>query len=52
MSSRAFLRAVADAPYETGDVRFCLADQTGREGWLLLDEIRLPPSVLAARPCE
>jgi len=50
---RALLRAVADAPYEageSGDVRFRLADQAGREQWLRLDEIPLPPSVPAAWP--
>ncbi|MEV5880609.1 hypothetical protein AB0L75_41850 [Streptomyces sp. NPDC052101] len=50
---RALLRAVGDAPYEAdeaGDVRFRLPDQTGREQWLRLDEIPLPPSVPAAWP--
>ncbi|MFF5185657.1 hypothetical protein ACFY30_18040 [Streptomyces sp. NPDC000345] len=50
---RALLRAVADAPYEAdeaGDVRFRLDDRTGREQWLRLDEIPLPPSVPAAWP--
>ncbi|MGW2769786.1 hypothetical protein [Streptomyces sp. NPDC001275] len=50
---RALLRAVDDAPYEageSGDVRFRLADQTGREQWLRLDEIPLPSSVPAAWP--
>ncbi|MFC9624662.1 hypothetical protein ACFTXM_33405 [Streptomyces sp. NPDC056930] len=47
------LRAVGDAPYEAdeaGDVRFCLPDEDGRERWLRLDEIPLPPSVPAAWP--
>ncbi|MFE6131764.1 hypothetical protein ACFQ6Q_26400 [Streptomyces sp. NPDC056437] len=50
---RALLRAVGDAAYESdeaGDVRFCLPDQHGRERWLRLDEVPLPPSVPAAWP--
>ncbi|NEA68672.1 hypothetical protein [Streptomyces sp. SID12488] len=50
---RALLRAVGDAPYEAdeaGNVRFCLAGQTGREQWLRLDEIPLPPTVPTAWP--
>ncbi|MFF3412763.1 hypothetical protein ACFYW8_42875 [Streptomyces sp. NPDC002742] len=50
---RALLRAVQDAPYEAdeaGDVRFRLADQTGCEQWLRLDEIPLPSTVPAAWP--
>jgi hypothetical protein len=45
---RGLLRAIGDAPYEAdeaGDVRFRLADQTGREQWLRLDEIPLSPTV-------
>ncbi|MER5936597.1 hypothetical protein ABT121_04655 [Streptomyces sp. NPDC001928] len=50
---RALLRAVGDAPYEAGeagDVRFRLADPTGREQWLRLDEIPLPSTAPAAWP--
>ncbi|MFC8899069.1 hypothetical protein [Streptomyces cinereoruber] len=50
---RALLQAVGDAPYESDeaqDVRFCLPDQSGREQWLRLDEIPLPPSTPAAWP--
>ncbi|MFD4335869.1 hypothetical protein ACFWPP_01395 [Streptomyces anulatus] len=50
---RALLRAVGDAPYEAdeaGDVRFCLPDEAGRERWLRLDEIPLPPTTPAAWP--
>jgi hypothetical protein len=50
---RALLRAIGDAPYEAddaGDVRFRLPDQSGREQWLRLDEIPLPPTVPAAWP--
>lgn len=50
---RALLRAVEDTPYEAdeaGDVRFHLADQTGRAQWLRMDEIPLPPSTPAAWP--
>ncbi|MGA5183036.1 hypothetical protein ACPCBF_25180 [Streptomyces pseudogriseolus] len=50
---RALLRAVGDAPYQAdkaGDVRFCLPDQDGRERWLRLDEIPLPPTTPAAWP--
>ncbi|SDP62426.1 hypothetical protein SAMN04487981_12953 [Streptomyces sp. cf386] len=50
---RALLRAVGDARYEAdegGDVRFRVADQTGRELWLRMDEIPLPPTVPAAWP--
>ncbi|MFD5489513.1 hypothetical protein ACFWIV_29065 [Streptomyces virginiae] len=49
----ALLEAVGDAPYESDeaqDVRFCLPDQSGRERWLRLDEIPLPPSTPAAWP--
>lgn len=49
----ALLQAVGDAPYEgdeVQDVRFCLPDQSGREQWLRLDEIPLPPSTPAAWP--
>ncbi|MGW1617201.1 hypothetical protein ACWCQZ_49345 [Streptomyces sp. NPDC002285] len=50
---RALLRAASSAPYEAdeaGDVRFFLPDQDGREQWLRLDEVPLPPSVPAAWP--
>ncbi|MEV7952117.1 hypothetical protein AB0O74_34775 [Streptomyces rubiginosohelvolus] len=50
---RTLLRAVGDAPYaadEAGDVRFCLPDEAGRERWLHLDEIPLPPTTPAAWP--
>ncbi|MDX3370131.1 hypothetical protein PV387_29590 [Streptomyces sp. ME02-6987-2C] len=50
---RALLGAVDDARYEageSGDVRFRLADQTGLQQWLRVDEIPLPSSVPAAWP--
>ncbi|MFI1379932.1 hypothetical protein [Embleya sp. NPDC020886] len=50
---RALLRAIGDAAYdadESGDVRFRLTDRTGREQWLRLDEIPLPPTVPPAWP--
>ncbi|MFG2322903.1 hypothetical protein [Streptomyces sp. NPDC048568] len=49
----ALLQAVGDSPYESDeaqDVRFRLPDQRGREQWLRLDEIPLPPSTPAAWP--
>ncbi|MBQ0967527.1 hypothetical protein KBY91_31970 [Streptomyces sp. RK23] len=49
----ALLQAVGDTPYESDeaqDVRFRLPDQCGREQWLRLDEIPLPPSTPAAWP--
>lgn len=50
---RALLRAVGDAPHEAddaGDMRFCLPYGHGREQWLRLDEIPLPPTTPAAWP--
>ncbi|MYX36998.1 MULTISPECIES: hypothetical protein [unclassified Streptomyces] len=50
---RALLRAVGDAPYEADearDVRFRLPDAQGKERWLRLDEIPLPPTTPAAWP--
>ncbi|GGN95113.1 hypothetical protein GCM10011579_095300 [Streptomyces albiflavescens] len=50
---RALLRAIGDAPYEADesrDIRFCLPDEDGRERWLRLDEIQLPPTTPAAWP--
>lgn len=50
---RALLHAVGDAPLEAdeaGDVRFLLPDQEGKDQWLRLDEVPLPPSVPAAWP--
>ncbi|MGW7468534.1 hypothetical protein ACWGJT_28715 [Streptomyces xantholiticus] len=49
----ALLQTVGDAPYETDesrDIRFRLPDQDGRDRWLRLDEIPLPPTTPAAWP--
>ncbi|MER5509322.1 hypothetical protein ABT052_28895 [Streptomyces sp. NPDC002766] len=50
---RALLRTVGDAPYEADeaqDIRFRVPDEDGRERWLRLDEIPLPPTTPAAWP--
>lgn len=50
---RALLRTVGDAPYEADeaqDIRFRLPDEDGRERWLRLDEIPLPPTTPVAWP--